>query len=217
MTSENENLNTYYPPSPKTGWILVFDLDNTIVGEYSDQRSLEAEEPNLNPAVVEILRKAVDARDKSIVAGIFLLTNNSDYFFAKVVELTLAMRFKKHRYKVVFDYIMPRGHSFRSPPEDDPPKSLREVEYMVKEAGLSTENLANRVIFIDDRATHEIAKEIPKEHYIVITPPFVKGGEDRTDFSLLESLLEPKKGGKRKRTTRKRFRRFQMKTKKSKR
>ncbi len=215
MTEENENISSYLP-TPKNGWILVFDLDNTIVGDYSDQRSIDAEEPSLNPSVVEILRKATEARERAIVSGIFLLTNNADYFFAKVIELTLAMKFKKHRYKVVFDYIMARNHPFRSPPDDDPPKSLREVEYMAKESGISTENLANRVIFIDDRATHEIAKEIPKEHYIVITPPFVRGGDDRTDFHFLEALLEPKKGGRQRRTTRKRLQTFPLKRKKSK-
>lgn len=189
----------------KTGWVLVWDLDNTIVGEYSDQRKFDSEEIVLNPRVVELLRKSVEARDKGIVSAIFLLTNNADEFFIKVVELTLSMKLKKNYHYNIFDYIMSRKHPFRAPPEEDPPKSLREVEYMMNQDNLSTQNLSNRVIFIDDNSSHEIGKQIPREHYIHVTPPFVKGAIDTSDYTLLESILEVKRGGKRKSTRKRRF------------
>lgn len=195
----------------KIGWVLVWDLDNTIVGEYSDQRRFDSEDIVLNPRAVELLRKAIDARDKGIVSAIFLLTNNADDFFIKVVELTLSMNIIKNYHYEVFDYIMSRKHPNRSDPEDDPPKSLKDVEYMMNQEKLSTQNLANRVIFIDDNNSHEIGKEIPKEHYIHITPPFVKGSVDTSDYSLLESILEVKRGGKRKHTRKRNFLRLQRK------
>jgi hypothetical protein len=190
------------------GLILVFDLDNTIVGEYSDQSKFDSEEIVLNERIVELLRKAVDARNKNIVSAILLLTNNADEIFIKVVELTISMRLKKNYHFTIFDEGMSRNHPFRSPPKENPPKSLREVEYMVRKAKLDTENLANRVIFIDDIATHQIAQEIPKEHYIHVNPPFVKGGVDTTDYTFLEQLLEPKRGGRKVKKTRRRFRSF---------
>jgi len=187
----------------KSGFVIVWDLDNTLVGEYSDQRKFDSEEIVLNTRAVEILRKCIEARDKGIVSAIFLLTNNADDFFIKVVELTLSMKVKKNYHYNVFDFIMSRTHPFRSAPLEDPPKSLREVEYMMSQENLPTENLANRVFFIDDNASHVIGKQIPREHYIVITPPFSKGGTDATDYSLLEAALEVRRGGKRK-STRKR-------------
>lgn len=187
----------------KTGFVIVWDLDNTLVGEYSDQRRFDSEEILLNPRAVELLRRCVEARDKGIVSAIFLLTNNADDFFIKVVELTLSMRLKKNYHYNIFDYIMSRNHPFRSAPAEDPPKSLREIEYMMTEENLATENLANRVFFIDDNPSHVIRAQIPTEHYIQITPPFVRGVDDATNYSVLETALEIRRGGKRK-TTRKR-------------
>lgn len=199
----------------KKGLILVWDLDQTLVGEYSDQRSATSEEIVLNPNAVVLLRKAIDAREKGIVSAIFLLTNNADEFFIKVVELTLSMKLKKNYYFNVFDYIMSRNHPFRSPPLDNPPKSLREVEYMLTEEKLSTENLASRVFFIDDNSQHSIGQQIPRDHYIVVTPPFVRAmiGHDETDYSVLEAALvsEAVKGGKRKSTRRRSVFRVQQK------
>jgi hypothetical protein len=200
---EELNLNNTFLQRSTTGWVLVWDLDQTIVGEYSDQRRLDSEELVLNPKAVELLRLAVEAREKDIVSAIFLLTNNADDFFIKVVELTLSMKYKKNYHSTVFDYIMSRTHPFRAPPEGDPPKSLREVAYMMREVEAPIENLAQRVIFIDDKKNHMIANEIPKENYIHVSPPFTKGSVDTTDYSFLEAALKTKKGGRR-RTTRKR-------------
>jgi len=194
-----------------TGFIIVWDLDNTLVGEYSDQRRFDSEEIVLNPRAVELLRRCIEARDKGIVSAIFLLTNNADDFFIKVVELTLSMRVKKNYHYNIFDYIMSRNHPFRSPPLEDPPKSLREVEYMMVQEKLPLENLSNRVFFIDDNPSHAIGKEIPREHYIQITPPFLRGVVDTTNFSVLETALEIRRGGKRKSTRKKSYFRVQKK------
>jgi hypothetical protein len=193
-SQENERLTPKLSSPPSLGWVIVWDLDNTIVGEYSDQRSTTADELVLNPKAVDLLRRIVDARDKDIISANLLLTNNADYFFVKVVELTLAMKFKKNHYRIVFDSIMTRNHPSRAK-SDDPPKSLKDIEYMLKEQGLPIDNLAQRVIFIDDKATHLIRNEIPSGHYIQVTPPFVRGGEDRTDYGILEKILESTKGG----------------------
>lgn len=213
---EELNLNNSLSPRSPTGWVLVWDLDQTIVGEYSDQRRLDSEELVLNPKAVELLRLAVEARDKDIVSAIFLLTNNADDFFIKVVELTLSMKFKKNYHSTVFDYIMSRNHPFRSPPQDDPPKSLREVAYMMGEIGQPTDNLAQRVFFIDDRKNHLIANEIPKEHYFHVSPPFTKGSVDTTDYSFLEAALKIKKGGRRRNTRKRSLFRNLFQTKKGK-
>jgi hypothetical protein len=77
---------------------------------------------------------------------------------------------------------------------------------MMRKAELSTENLANRVIFVDDFGTHQIANEIPKEHYIHVNPPFTTGNIDTTNYSFLEAILESKRGGRKLKKTRRRFR-----------
>jgi hypothetical protein len=205
----------------KKGIVLVLDLDQTLVGEYSDQRNLNSEEILLNPRAVELLRKAIDAREKGIVSAIFLLTNNADEFFIKIVELTLSMKLKKKYYFAVFDYIMSRNHPFRSAPFDNPPKSLREVEYMMIKEKIPTENLATRVFFIDDNSEHAIRAQIPEDHYIVVTPPFVRGviGHDETDYSVLETVLQGAvrgggRGGTRKRSIFRIQRKRRIKTRK---
>jgi hypothetical protein len=210
MTQESINNNPLVKGSDR-GWVLVWDLDNTIVGEYSDQRKLDSPDIVLNPKAVELLRNSVEARDKDIVRAIFLLTNNADDFFIKVVQLTLANILKKNYLFDIFDATMSRNHEYRDSPKDNPPKSLREVIYMMNEIGANTEHLAERVFFIDDRSDHQIAKEIPREHYIHVTPPFTKGSVDTTDYSTLELALRTKRGGTRKKPTRKRkFFRFSL-------
>lgn len=213
---EEFNLHNSLSPRSATGWVLVWDLDQTIVGEYSDQRRIDSEELVLNPKVVELLRLAVEAREKDIVSAIFLLTNNADDFFIKVVELTLSMKYRKNYHSTVFDYIMSRTHPFRAPPEDDPPKSLREVAYMMGEIGQPVDNLPQRVIFIDDKKGHLISNEIPKEHYIHVSPPFTKGSVDTTDYSFLETALRTKKGGRRKNTRKRSLFRNPFQTKRGK-
>lgn len=220
QSEEFTNINTSLKERPKNGLVLVWDLDQTIVGEYSDQRDINSPDLVLNDKAVALLKKAVEARNKDKVSAIFLLTNNADEVFIMVAILKLTeLIFPKNVtfHISLFDYIMSRNHQFREAPKEDPPKSLREVRYMMEKNNLSTENLAERVFFIDDRATHQIANEIPKDHYIVVTPPFRKGSTDTTDYSVLEKALEEQTGGKRKCLLRRHLSKFRFKTKKGRR
>ena len=96
-----------------------------------------------------------------------------------------------------FDYIMPRQHTNRPQNNMDPPKRLQDVEFMMRQVKKGVGNLANRVFFFDDIPTHVLRTEIPSDHYIQITPPFIAGRRDDTDYSPIEIKLSPYNGGRR--------------------
>lgn len=195
------------------GLVLVWDMDNTLSGEYSDRITL-------NPNAIRILQKALDAKRTGTVSAIFLLTNNSDIHYIEKVRIELLKRLglaENIPSPAPFDYIMPRQHTNR-PQSMDPPKRLEDVEFMMREARKKTGNLANRTYFFDDIPTHVLRNEIPQDHYIQITPPFIAGLADHTDYSPIERSLSPYSGGRRmnkKKRTQKKGRRISKTTRRT--
>ena len=125
------------------GWIVVFDLDDTI---YMHKNK------NINTNALNTLTKAVNNKGKT-VSAIFLLTNNSDTEFIKHVTNHL----NKIIRKTVFDFILSAEDKFRNIREQDGPtlnyskKRVKDIEYMCNEIGISTDNLVKRILFFDDQ------------------------------------------------------------------
>ena len=199
-----------------SGLVLVWDMDNTLVGNYYDvlDRSLH-EVLHFNRNAVAVLDQAIKAKARGTVEAIFMLTNNSDKDFIEYVHERLKIKLDV---PFVFDYIMDRTHEARPPPADDPPKRLEDVEFMMKALGKSTYNLANRVFFFDDIPDHEILTEIPPAHYIHIFPRFEAlsfQAEDQTDYKPLLDAISAR-GGRRPRQKRTRKTRGKKRGKMSK-
>ena len=165
------------------GLVLVWDMDSTIVGNYFNVQSNE--ELIFNERAVAILKLAVEARKTGKVTAIFLLTNNSDEEFIKMMRTRLALKLGVPR---VFDYAMQRYHPAR-PHSEDPPKRLQDVAFMMSAIKKSTANLENRVFFFDDRGDHEIRAEIPSSHYIQISPPYKPNIKDSTNFKPIANAI----------------------------
>ena len=87
-----------------------------------------------------------------------------------------------------------------------PSKDIETVSRMLREKGISTEDLENRILFFDDEPRPHVLKRELEGHggkYITIVPPFGKG-EDKTDLKAVHAALgmtPQAKGGARKRRT----------------
>ncbi len=188
------------------GYVLVWDMDQTITGEYFDVKKFPYTPLDINPKAVEILKEAVKARDEGRVAAILLLTNNSDrHYVLKMID-TISRRLKIHK---LFDDGMMAGSPGRNVPPGKPinyaNKSFRDVKRMLTHLNLSTENLPARTFFFDDQPGHiltaELIKEGYEENFIKITPGYNQGVADTTDWSSIETALtgEEQGGGRRRR------------------
>jgi len=182
-----------------TGLILVFDLDQTLVGNYIDFLDLDNDSLTdiiVNPKAIELLRAA---RNSPRVDAILLLTNNSDTFFIHMADYVIG---QKVAGKPVYDSTRDKmGYEFfsniindelffddkmdmnTSSRKRDHHKYLADVELMLKRKGVPTNNLANRTYFFDDLSYHPLSREIAPGHFIQITPPFGTGRADTTDYS----------------------------------
>ena len=69
-------------------------------------------------------------------------------------------------------------------------KGLEDVKNMLDEVKIPSDNLENRVFFFDDIPYHKMIEELPKDHYIVISPPFGSGLPDITDYSVINGILD---------------------------
>jgi len=185
-----------------SGLVLVFDLDETIAMHPFFNR--------LNPAVVDILRIAVEGRKTGKVDAILLYTNNADYDYIDSVILSITRAFRTPFW---FDNIM-AFHDYRRVDQIHHTKVLADVERMLKDQYISTENLPERVYFFDDRI-HTLSGELPAGHFIHITPPFDPNKEDKTNYSTIRAALGMIGGRRKNRSTRRKKRR-QRKTRKYK-
>ncbi len=177
------------------GWILVWDLDETLVSGWP-------ETPIVNPTALKILELADKARDAGRVEAIFLLTNNSDkdYINAALIQLP------------PFDNVMDSTHRSRTRLPSvgnfngNVSKSLSDVVQLFAEVGrsVSRDDIKNRVLFFDNYSDHVMKDEIPKAHYIHITPDFKAGSvkKDLTRWSYVRKLLVGSKRVTRKRKER---------------
>jgi predicted GNAT superfamily acetyltransferase len=196
------------------GLVIVVDLDNTLVGDYFNVTNSNSAEriPIFNENLVSLLKKAREARRKGTVTAIFLLTNNADTQFIQLVNILLAERGANGYNDFIFDYVMSRNHEARQRNYEktgrlnpDPPKSLEDVAFMMREIGEFPVNLEKRVYFIDDRSDHKIRDQLATpEQYITITPAFYGKEKDETNYSDLQKKLESfqRGGGRHNRKTR---------------
>ena len=120
------------------GLVYVFDLDHTIVGDYFHIHKHPYREVPFNPLCLHMLSYLVKEREKGNVAGIFLLTNNSDETFISFVhhELKGSIFGNPFSHKTVFDEIFDACHPERELVKEGimtgtHKKSLKDVEKML--------------------------------------------------------------------------------------
>jgi hypothetical protein len=174
-------------PTHALGWVLVFDLDNTIVGEYFNLRKYPARKIPINPLVLDILRYAISEREKEKgeVSAILLLTNNNDADFIAHVDSLLKdelKRIEKEKEKEIFDLIADANHPLREVIHGGAMhgthiKSIKDVIRFVKLINKPHEELLSRCIFIDDQIYHQLAVELiaagRSSQFIHICPPYI--------------------------------------------
>lgn len=182
------------------GYVLVWDMDQTITGDYFDVKEYPAKPLDINSKAIEILRLAVKARNEGRVAAILLLTNNSDkdYIFKMIQTVTQSVFGAGiKRTDRVFDEGLMAGSEGRNVPPgksiNHALKSFRDVRKMLKMLGLSTINLPARTFFFDDQPGHVLTAELIKEGYednfIQITPGYKERQVDETNWSYIEKVL----------------------------
>lgn len=183
--------------APRQGWVLVWDIDGTIAGEYFNVRKNITKRPIINPSAVEALKTAVKARVEGRVDAILYLTNNSDEDFIETVKKEVDRQVFDGSSGTTFDTGLKAGDPERYVELGQSPnsarKSLEDVENMLKHLGKSTENLEQRVLFFDDMSDHTLSKEIVINNFIHITPVFTArnmGRNTRTRWNYVKKVLE---------------------------
>lgn len=182
------------------GYLLVFDLDQTLVATNKQfakratrKRGLFREiwqpykKPEVNPELVEVLKEAGKLKEIGTVYGIYLLTNNSDKQFIHRVLKTLE---KETGIPKLFDATLtaekgeprdtPRGYS-----KNYSSKSVRDLYRLLNrherrtdaEKRYNSNELLKKTFFFDDMPDHQLRKEFfqagVKGNYVTIDPPFV--------------------------------------------
>lgn len=254
------------------GWVLVFDLDETLIGTTKTYKNGKyyIDDIQLNDKLFQIIFHA-KALKPGLVDAILLLTNNtnvpSEYGnlcmgFLDIIDLVVIKKYSKG-FDEIFDNIYtgtannmkergynlvpfrpfgnkvssayslnivqgsttynPRGHLNESASGNykmfnyRPRKDIATVSRMLRDKGISTDNLKNRIFFFDDEPRPHVLKEELEGHvgkYVTIDPPFGKG-EDKTDLSgvyiALGMGMPQAKGGARLRRSRRRTARRKQK------
>ena len=192
------------------GLVLVWDVDQTLSGQYFDP-NVFSKNPSvnpydyviLNPKALQVIQLANDAKMTGRVAIQGILTNNGDENFIRLIVSAIENKLGQ---KPLFDFVMTRNHPSRES-TDQQPKRLQDIQTMLNEIGVPTTNLANRVYFFDDMV-HVLKSELPENQYIQILPPFpgkdlyenpdLKGESDETNWQPILTALSSK-GGRRQR------------------
>ena len=185
----------------RKGLILVWDLDQTLIGWSSDYKY------TLNSRAISVLKEAFKSKNAGKVSSIIVLTNNSDPY--KPLE--------KIQTEVgdIFDYIIPRNHPLRdekNPAVKDIATVSRVLQYDVD---------PSKVWLMDDMR-HKMVDE--GANWIQIAKqdnnPFGSGffqDPDMTDYSPLQNAINVyvrHRGGKRKTKRRNQKKRRHSKNKK---
>jgi hypothetical protein len=171
-------------------WILVWDLDETLVTGW--KTGWRAEDITVNPRAAFIMYTATKLRNLGVVKYIFLLTNNSDrpYINAAIKKLSEYIGYDPR--KQLFDNKLINNPSQRtytvSKDPYNPDKSLRDIDFLLKGVG-GGENTAYRILFFDDRGNHVLRTQLPPEHYIQISPPFGTVATDKTPWERVLMFL----------------------------
>jgi hypothetical protein len=156
----------------KKPWILVWDLDETLVTGW--KHGWTSDDIVINQNAARIISTAIKLRTTGIVAYIFLLTNNSDapYINAAIKKLGEYIDYKG----TIFNDKLINDPSVRisifSKLIYNPDKGLRDVNLLLRMVNSPNNNTAYRILFFDDNNNHVFKWQIPTKHYIHITPPF---------------------------------------------
>ena len=178
------------------GLILAFDLDQTLA------HTTDLVYFNFN--IVHILNYIVKkALRGSVIDGIFLLTNNDNKDYVKIIDANLNRALKSTgafrggegypEDNYFFDYIMDYTHSRR---HANKTKSIADIKFMADVIGIrynDDNELLRRTYFFDD-LVHDlkgemIAAGLP-DHYIQITPPFEHKAEDVTNYEPVKVAID---------------------------
>jgi hypothetical protein len=174
------------------GFVFVFDLDQTIAGDYSQPPySPPYDSIQLNEFLIENILKPLnkdDARSRGITDAIVLYTNNGNYQYIKAVEDKISLTYIPG---FQFDYIMWRTDPLRAYQLAGAPKVIDDVYTMLEEIRVPTADLPNRIIFFDDQM-HFLVDEINRSNYIKIVPPFSKDSSylDETNYSAVYKIID---------------------------
>jgi hypothetical protein len=181
-----------------SGLVIVWDLDQTLVGWYSDEKNNEIWSPEgmkfrLNTRACAVLKEAFLAKKAGIVSTIMMLTNNShpEEAVATIEEESGGE----------FDYIIARNDPLRN--KTNP--AVKDLATINRVVGYDVE--PHKVWLIDDMR-HKMIDE--GAHWIQVVKqennPFGSGffqDPDQTDYFPLLNVIDTKiRGGKRKRNVR---------------
>jgi hypothetical protein len=177
------------------GLILVFDLDQTL----AHTTNLLYFNLNIAHILNYITKKALRG---SVINGIFLLTNNDNKEYVKLIDENLKRALKStgafrggEGYPAdtyFFDYIMDYTNSHR---HANKTKSYADIKFMVDSLGIrytDDNELLRRTYFFDD-LEHVLKGEMTAaglpDHYIQITPPFENKAEDVTNYEPVRAAI----------------------------
>jgi hypothetical protein len=169
------------------GLILVWDLDQTLIGWSSDQKY------TLNTRALSILKEAFKSKNAGKVSSILVLTNNSDPS-EPLEEIQAELGFD-------FDHIVARNDPLRNKTNS----TVKDIATISRVLGYDVDP---RKVWLIDDMRHKMIDE--GAHWIKIAKqennPFGSGffkDPDQTDyFPLLYAIDTNIKGGRRKRNMR---------------
>jgi len=167
-----------------SGLVIVWDLDQTLVGWYSDEKNNEAWSPvgmkfRLNTRACAVLKEAFLAKRAGIVSKIMILSNNTN------PEGPVAAIEKEVGSK--FDYVIGRNHALR----DKTNHTVKDLETVSRVLEYDVDPY--KVWLIDDMR-HKMVSE--GAHWIHVAKqennPFGSGfseDPDMTDYSPLQNVV----------------------------
>jgi hypothetical protein len=170
------------------GLVLVWDLDQTLIGWSSDQKY------TLNSRALSVLKEAFKSKNSGKVSSILVLTNNSDPFLP-IEEIQAEIGFD-------FDHIVARNDPLRNKTNS----TVKDIATVSRVLGYDVDP---RKVWLIDDMRHKMIDE--GAHWIQIAKqennPFGSGffkDPDQTDyFPLLYAIdTNSKRGGRWKRNMR---------------
>jgi hypothetical protein len=194
------------------GILIIWDLDQTLIGWYSDNKNNESWSPvgmkfRLNTRALSVLKEAFQAKMAGVVGTIMILSNNTN------PEEPVAAIEKEIGYK--FDYVVGRNHLLR----DKTNPTLKDLATVNRVVGYDVDPY--KVWLIDDMRHKMVSEGV---YWIHVAKqennPFGSGfseDPDMTDYSALQNVINAyirRKGGKRKTKKRNQNKRRHSKNKK---
>ena len=188
----------------------MFDMDQTITGDYFDIVKEPEREIDINPMCLEVLQEAIKGKNTGKTSAIFLLTNNSDRSYINKMHKTLKEKLGAPMEEDIFDYIMDANHRMRNSLSRHPnhkEKSLQDIYWMctmTNTLGSYKENLLKRVIFFDDQDGHTLVEQLRNAGYnnnfIHINPPYKTPKPRATKYKRTKKSMTKKKPSTKKKT-----------------